>query len=222
MTDHTHLVSRRNALKGIAALGGTSAAGAGAILHASEPAAASSHVMEIDDITIGLNAAEGEPIGLTEIGISDIWFEIRWENIEYGLRGNFGWLTPAYGTQLASLRLHIDGEGTETFGYGDVYQSSYDIDLDGQSYLDGSAPMRVSLPTSNPLDEDVITQYQLESSQNEKTVATEFFISLVELDEDGSPGELLDNTDATFDVTLQRTEPDAGANEGEAVVYGED
>lgn len=222
MSDDSNLVSRRTALKGIAGFAGTSAVGAGTVIHASKPVAAVNHEVAIDDMTIELSAEEGEPVGVSEIGISDLWFEVQWENIETSVYAGIAFQNGNTGVSLASLDLGVDGDGTETFGYGQTYEGSYNVDLDGQSYLDGETPMHVS-PGKTTNSETFLNKLSLEGSESEKTDEITFRIGLRLAKDDGSIdyGTALDNMESHFDVTVKRVLPDAAAGDGEADAYGE-
>jgi hypothetical protein len=222
MTDHTNMVSRRTALKGLAGFAGTSAVGVGSITYAAEPAAAQvNNGIEIDDLTIDLQAGEDEAIGLSEIGLSDLWFEAYWESITSSLIVDLT-ITEITNTWASAVLdfvdLGVDGDGTETFGYGDTYADSYTVDLNGGAYFDGATPLH-----TDPNDTQLLNQYQLESGETEKTVSTRISLSLWLADEDGSQdvSALLENTEESFDITLQRVEPTGGVSDGEGEVYGE-
>lgn len=224
MTDDSNLVSRRTALKGIAGFAGTGAVGAGTIIHASEPAAAVNHEVAIDDVTIELSAEGGEPVGLTEFGLSDIWFEAQWENIETSVYANFGFINDSANTlsvTLAGVNLGVDGDGTETYGYGQTYENSYNVDLDGPSYLDGGAPMHVGPNQLN--GQDFLDELSLGESEDESTTEIRFGLTLWHAEEDGSKGStgLLENAESYFDVTTKRVFTDAEAGDGEADAYGD-
>lgn len=221
MTDDTPLVSRRTALKGLATFAGTGVVGAGTIIHASEPAAAVNHHVEIDDITIELSAEADESVGLAEIGLSDLWFEAQWENIENSVYAMFSFISGVVGVTLATVDLGVDGSGTETFGYGQTYEDSYTVDLDGPSYLDGATPMHV-----DPIDTNgqmFLDRFGLSPSESEKTREVRFGLTLWLANDDGSRDQagLLQNAESYFNVTSQRVLPDAEAGDGEADAYGE-
>lgn len=224
MSDDSNRVSRRTALKGIAAFAGAGAMGAGTIIYASEPAAAVNHHVEIDDVTIEVSAEEEDPVGIAEFGLSDIWFEAQWENIGTSLYADLGFVIDdanTLGTTLADVDLGVDGEGTETFGYGQTYEDSYDVDLDGSSYLDGGAPLHVAPNDSN--GGDFLDVLSLDASESEKTTEIRFGLSLWLAEEDGSKGftGILENAETYFDVTVKRVLPGAEASDGEADAYGE-
>jgi hypothetical protein len=221
MTDHTNMVSRRTALKGLASFAGAGVVGAGTIIHASEPAAAVNHHVEIDDITIELSAQEGEPVGLSELGLSDIWFEAQWENIETSIYADIGFVEGVYGVSLANVDLDVDGDGTETFGYGQTYADSYDVDIDGSSYLDSETPMHVGPTQTN--GEEFLDHFSLDGSESEKTTEIRFGLVLRLAREDGTIdyGTVLENAESNFDVTVERVFPGAEAGDGEADAYGE-
>jgi hypothetical protein len=210
MSDDTHLLSRRNALKGIGAFAGTSAVGAGTIIRASEPAAAVEHVMSVDDITI--ETLDGE---ISELGISDMWVEVSWEYIPIELIMNLEFrhddvdpfdLIDA-GTRIS---LGVKGEGNEIFGYGERYEDNYTFDL---------SEVHVNIPFS--VDED-LEIFNLDEGQDEKTVQdVAFRVALGSVVESG-PDALLAQTVGEFDVTVTRVEPGGEADEGEGAAYGED
>lgn len=222
MSDKTQLVSRRNALKGLTAFAGASVVGAGTILNASEPVVAASHGMEIDDITI--SSYDGE---ISQLGFSDLWFEVEWENVPTDVRVYFMMHHSDVGPndleeweRFGTVDLGIDGAGSETFGYGDEFEDSYDVDLDGPSHLDGASPLYIenSLFYSYFLDE-----YFLDDDQEEKSVPTSFGLQLFILpptEEDEMTQ--VDSTEESFTVTVQRLDSQADANEGEGVAYGEE
>lgn len=223
MNENTNFVSRRSALRGIAGFAGASAVGVGALSHASEPAAAQvTNEIGIDDITIELKAGEDEAIGLSELGFSDLWFDAYWENITTSVYASFsaqklyGDYTPTVGL-VDLVDLGVDGDGAESFGYGETYADSYTVDLDGGAYLNGATPVH-----TDPDDTDFLSMYQLESGETEKTVRTRLSIELWLADEGSQDiSMLLDTSEGLFDTTLQRIEPTGGVSHGEGVVYGE-
>lgn len=226
MTNQSNIVSRRTALKGIAGLAGTAVAGAGMTFQASEPAAATGHAVEIDDITIELSAEDGEAVGLTEFGLSDMWFEVEWENIETSVWTQMTFINDSAGvlaTKLGEVDLGVDGDGTETFGFGTTYESSYDVDLAGPSYLDGATPLQVQ--PSNPNGQAFLDELRLGESESEKTVEIRHNHVLRLAYEDGSidgASGVLENKSSYFNVTLQRVSPNAEVSgDGEADAYGD-
>lgn len=212
MSDNSHRVSRRTALKGIAAVATTGAVGVGGIIHASEPAAAVEHQMEVEDIVIET------PYGaVTEMGISDLWFEASWQNIPNDIRCAFsfsreGSQDRVYGDTLATVDLGESGDGTSTFGFGETYADSYEVDL--ATYDAFSTPIATG-------HQGFLAEFQLDEGEAQKTVeAVTFSITLLDLRADGGT-EGLDVTEAVFDATVERTEPDADASEGDADAFGD-
>lgn len=202
--------SRRTALKGIAAVASTGAVGAGGIIHASEPVAAVEHHMTIDDITV--DTVDGN---ITEMGISQLWFELSWENIQDPLYTEFEFRHDDF-AQSAGLDgagekdLGVTGQGTETFGYGEKYSENYDVDLGDLSTYD--VPLRT--------DWDAwLEHFHLGEDEDQKTVEdVQFTIWIWQTGGSASLG--VENSE--FDVTVQRVEPDGDVSGGEGDAFGEE
>lgn len=209
MADDTHFVSRRNALKGIAAVAGTSVAGAGAIIQASEPAAANGHLMSIDDITIETTSGE-----ISEFGISDIWYEVSWENVSESLGFQFRFRPEDSGSDhiLDYVSVNVSNNGTSTFGYGSQYSENYDVDL--------SEEMDVPLRTT---EDTWLQEYlSLDDDENQRTVQDMKFGMRVFHEINSDEIESLDITSSLFNVTVQRIVAEGSVDEGEGEAYGED
>lgn len=216
MNEDTHLMTRRNALKGIGTLAGTAAVGAGAIRHASEPVAAINHPIPMDDIVI--ETIDGE---VTEFGISDLWFEVNYEHVHNDLGALFRFSGDMPESTLKGARLGVQGSGTETFGWGDAYADDYDVNLDGVE--DVIAQNDTFFAPFSITDEDWLEGLSLDDGEDEKTVEVRFRVALeAEYDEFPSWRSTGGGTSTGFDVTVQRVEPGADTNEGEADAFGED
>lgn len=212
MSDNTRRVSRRKALKGIAAVGSTGAVGAGGIIHASEPAAATGHAVEIDDITV--ETIDGE---IEEIGISDLWFEVTYQNIPIGITVSFRfWETNLGPKSVDSVDLGVSGDGSETFGFGDKYTDHYDENI-GENVADRGS---IDAPLTTT-DDEFLSYVSLDPAQDQKTVEDMAFeINLLNENNVGN-FTLLNRIRANFDLTVLRVEPDGGVDDGEGDAYGE-
>lgn len=214
MSDNTNLLTRRNALKGIAAFAGTSAVGAGTIIHASEPAVAVNHGITIEDTVI--ETTDGE---VSEFGIRDLWFEITYEHIQSDLGVLFRFSGTGSESSLKTARLGVQGSGTETFGYGDAYAEKYNVDLDGATDFLAQNDIFEAPFTA---DQEWLEGLYLDEDQDQKTVEVVFTTHFESHHEEFPHWTSAGGTFASFDVTVQRVDQDAEMNEGEGDAYGED
>lgn len=222
MSDDIHLLSRRGALKGLGAFAGTSAVGAGTILHASEPAAATGHAMSIDNITI--ETTDGE---ISELGLSALWFEVTYENIPHELMARFRFII--VGGESATIEdkplLDLSGEGTETFGYGEVYSDEYESSLDGRITNEPGGTFNAPISIT---DEAWLQNFSVPDGEDENSVALNFNVYIFsKASADADPSSMdswdhLDTTTSYFEVDVHRLNSSGDVPDGEGDAYGED
>ncbi|HKJ58164.1 MAG TPA: hypothetical protein VKA37_02970, partial [Halobacteriales archaeon] len=202
MSDNSRRVSRRTALKGIAAVASTGAVGAGGIIHGAEPVAAVEHQLAVEDAVIGTHDGD-----VAEIGIKELWFEASWNNIPDSVRCAFTFGTDTLaGRTLGSGDLGVSGDGSETFGYGQSpdFRYNFDVNLGSLGY---DTPLST---TWSPILEEI----GLSDDEDEKTTTIEFTIRLYRVQDEEE--QMLDESVGEFDLVVERLEPEGEVGDGEA------
>lgn len=215
MSERT-LVSRRTAIRSIAAAGAAGAVGVGLMARTPEPVAAVDDAIDVDDVTV--QTADGK---IETIGIQDLWFEADWEGIsgdlglEISLSGSGGtWSTT---TILATEEgLGVDESGLETFGFGDAYEDNYEVDLTDTHDIEV------------PLYRDVTSltdrgrlSFEEDSEEDELTADMSLNIELTYIPEGEEEGDSLGTSSNSFKFTHEWVEGDGEATDGEADIYTE-